>query len=383
MLKIAINLTREHVGGITSSNLNLINHLYGLDYEFVGLELNSRMYMKGPALFRSFAPEVFDHNIINIHHLPVIDIMKKAKNIDDIETAYHEPIKIVRNILRESKPDVVLLSGTYYIPWLISMAAKQEKIPIVLWYSGVLSRETENQPDHMKALFSLMEKSIVARATQIIFPSRLCREVVEKEVTKRKIKNSFIIPNPIANIFTDPSAVEYSIERKIAAVGRYTKIKNFDSFFALHKELLHRGWRHNACFVTNPDAPLKNIPKTIEILPPMTPEGLKKFYVSQGLIVCPSTFETFGNVPMEAACLGVPVLVSDKMGCAEILEKVGLENMVMPFEDVGKVADRVQQLCGQSILPKQLNALRRTLDNRLISEEINAVLKSAVKNSTY
>lgn len=381
MLKIAINLTREYVGGITSSNINLINHLYGLDYEFVGLELNSRMYMKGSALFRNFAPEVFDHHIINIHHLPIIDIMKKAEKIRDVENAYHEPIKIIRNILREVKPDVILLSGTYYVPWLISIAAKQEKIPIVLWYSGVLSRETENQPDHMRTLFSLMEKSIVARATGVVFPSRLCKDVVEKEVTKHKIKNSYIIPNPVSNIFTDPSAVEYSIERRIAAVGRYSKVKNFDLFFSLHKELLRRRWRHNACFVTNPDARIKKLPKTIEVLPPMTPEGLKKFYVSQGLIVCPSMFETFGNVPMEAVCLGVPVLVSDKMGCAEILKKVGLENMVISFDDIGKVADRAQQLCGQSILPKQLNALKRVLDNRLISEEINAILINSIKRS--
>lgn len=117
----------------------------------------------------------------------------------------------------------------------------------------------------------------------------------------------------------------------------------------------------------------------MEVLPPMTTEGLKKFYISQGLIVCPSTFETFGNVPMEAACLGVPVLVSDKMGCAEILKKVGLENMIISFDDMNKVADRAQELCGQSILPKQLNALKRILDNRLISEEINAVLLNAVK----
>ena len=66
-MKIAINLTRETIGGITSSNLNLINYLYKLDNEFVGLELTNRIYMKGPVLFRSFAPEVFDHHIINIH----------------------------------------------------------------------------------------------------------------------------------------------------------------------------------------------------------------------------------------------------------------------------------------------------------------------------
>ena len=175
--------------------------------------------------------------------------------------------------------------------------------------------------------------------------------------------------------------MEYSLERRIAAVGRYSKVKNFDSFFALHKELLRRKWRHSAYFVTNPDARIKKLPRTIEVLPPMTPDGLKKFYISQGLIICPSTFETFGNVPMEAACLGVPVLVSDKMGCAEILKKVGLENMVISFDDIGKVADRVQQLCGQSILPRQLNALKRILDNHLISEEINAVLLNVIKRA--
>lgn len=378
MLKIAINLTREHVGGITSSNLNLIKHLYGMNYEFVGLELNAKMYMKGPVLFRNFAPEVFDHHIINIHHLPITDVLKKAKSIRDVENAYREPIRIIRSILRKTKPDVVLLSGTYYIPWIISIAAKQEKIPIVLWYSGVLLRETENYSTHSRALFSSMERAIVARANQIIFPSQLCKDVVEKEVTKNKIKNSYIIPNPIASIFTDPCVVEYSLERRIAAIGRYSKIKNFDLFFALHKELLRRRWRHSACFVTNSDVRFKKLSKTIEIFPPMTTEGLKKFYISQGLIVCPSAFETFGNVPMEAVCLGVPVLISDKMGCAEILNKVGLENMVISFDDIKKVADRAQSLCGQSILPKQLNALKRILDNRLISEEINAVLINAV-----
>ncbi|MFH0815020.1 MAG: glycosyltransferase [Candidatus Falkowbacteria bacterium] len=380
-MKIAINLTRESVGGITWSNINLINHLYGLDYEFVGLELNGRMYMKGPSLFRNFSPEIFEHHIINIHHLPLIGILDKAKNIKDVEAAYKEPIKIIRNVLRETKPDIILLSGTYYIPWLISIAAKLEKIPVVLWYSGVLSRETESQPDHRKRLFSAMEKSLASRVARIVFPSRLCKDVVEKEVVKHKIKNSYIIPNPVSSIFTEHCAVEYSLVRRIAAVGRYSKVKNFDSFFALHKELLRRKWRHSACFVTNPDARIKKLPKAIEVLPPMTPDGLKKFYISQGLIVCPSTFETFGNVPMEAACLGVPVLVSDKMGCAEILKKVGLENMVISFDDIGKVADRAQQLCGQSILPQQLNALKRILDNHLISEEINAVLLNVIKRS--
>ena len=380
-MKIAINVTRDNVGGITSSNLNLMNYLYKLDYEFTGLELTSRMYMKGASLFRGFAPEIFDHHIINIHHLPLIDSMKHSKTLKDVENIYKEPIKILRNILRNTRPDVVLLSGTYYMPLLISIAAKKENIPIVLWYSGVLSKETEHYPDLLKNLFLSMEKTVVKNATKTIFPSGLCKKTVEQMVLKNKIKNSYVIPNPVASIFTDPNAVDTSIERRIAAVGRYSKIKNFDTYFALHSELQKRKWRHTASFVTNPDADLKKMPKTIELLPSMTTEGLKKFYLSQGLIVCPSTFETFGNVPMEAACLGIPVLVSDKMGCAEILKKAGLANMVISFDDIGKIADRAQELCGQSILPRQLNALKRILDNNFISEEIRAVLNDSVKRN--
>ncbi len=376
-MKIAINLTRDAVGGITSSNLNLVNYLYKIDYEFVGLELVSLMYMKGPVLFRHFDPEVFDHHIINIHHLPLMDVLRRSRTLKDAEEAYEKPVKIIRRILKETNPDAVLLSGTYYLPWLISIAAKKEGIPIVLWYSGVLSKETEHYPNKLKGLFLAMEKSVVNNATRIIFPSDLCKETVEDLVVKSKIKNSYVIPNPVAGIFTDPSAVDASIERRIAAVGRYSRIKNFDKFFELHLELQKRKWRHTASFVTNPNADLKTMPKTIELLPSMTPEGLKKFYLSQGLIVCPSTFETFGNVPMEAACLGIPVLVSDRMGCAEVLLKVGLENMVISFDDIGKVADRARELCGQSILPRQLNALKRILDNNFVSEEIRAVLESA------
>jgi len=373
-MKVAINLTREKVGGITSSNINLINYLYKLNYEFIGIELVSRVHMEGPALFRSFAPEIFDHHIISIHHLPIHKILRRSNSLQEVRKAYREPIKIIRKILKENRPDVVLLSGTYYLPWIISIAAKKEKIPILLWYSGVLAKETEHSSPKFRKTFLWIEKEIVKNASKIIFPSELCKKTVEELVTKRKVKNGHIIPNPMASIFTDPSVVDESEDRTIAAVGRYSRIKNFDKFFEVHCELQRRKWRHTASFVTNPDADLQNMPKSINVLPSMKADALKKFYLSQGLIICPSAFETFGNVPMEAACLGVPVLVNDTMGCAEILKKVGLENMVISFDDTGKVADRVEQLCDQVILPKQLNALKGLLDTNVVSEQIRAVL---------
>ncbi len=376
-MKVAINLTREKVGGITSSNINLINYLYKLNYEFTGIEMVSRVHTEGPALFRSFSPEIFDHHIISIHHLPLQRILRRSNSLQDIVKAYREPIKIMRSILRKNRPDVVLLNGTYYLPWLISIAAKKEKIPVVLWYAGVLAKETEHYKPKLRKMFLGIEKAIVKNAFSLVFPSELCKKTVENLVVKRKITNGHVVPNPMASIFTDPSVVDESEDRTIAAVGRYSKIKNFDVFFQLHQELKKRNWRHTASFVTNPDADLATIPKSIVRLPSMKADELKRFYLKQGLIICPSTFETFGNVPMEAACLGVPVLVNENMGCAEILRKVGLSNMVISFDDISKVADRVEQLCDQEILPKQLNELKKLLDTSFVSEEIRLVLEVA------
>lgn len=379
-MKIAVNLTRERLGGITASTINLMGYLTNLDYKFVGVELNSREYMRGSTIFRPFPPEVFDHHIINTHHLSVYKIVNRSKTLKEIERAYRGSIRILRQVLRQTKPDVVLLSGTYYIPWLISIAAYAEKIPIVLRYAGIYSLETKYMTPSRRKLYASMEQSIVRRASHIIFPSRLCRDMVLTEVVGRPIKNSYIIPNSVAPIFTDPGAYEQSLERRIALVARYDRVKNFPAFFALHRELLKRKWEHTASLITKAGTKIKYIPKTVDMLPPMTREGLKKFYLTQGLVISPSTFETFGNVPMEAACLGIPVLVSETMGCAEILKKVGLGNMITSFEDISNVADQAQALCGQYILPKQMNALKKILDHRFIGEEIAAVLHDAVSS---
>ena len=376
-MKIAINLTRDYIGGITTSNLSLMHHLHTHDYEFVGIEITGRMYMKGPTLFRPFAPELFDHHIINIHHLPLKKAVTDKTTLTSLKKHYSEAINLTREILRETKPDVVFLSGTYYIPWIISVAARLEKIPIVLWYSGVLSQEVDQHSIAKKAFYTKMERDIASSAVSTIFPSKLCKTVVENEITRKKIARAYVIPNPLPKLFTESEPSFSSVERRISAIGRYTRIKNFDRFFALHKALNKEGWNHTASFVTSGVIPRGRMPKSVEMLPAMTPEGLKSFYLSQGLIICPSVFETFGNVPMEAVSLGIPVLVSDTMGCAEILCKAGLKNMVVSFNDLPTVADRVKELCGQSVLPKQMNAVRRMLDPYLINEEIRAVITTS------
>ncbi|MFA7191680.1 MAG: glycosyltransferase family 4 protein [Candidatus Paceibacterota bacterium] len=374
-MKIATNVTREYLGGITRSNINFMDSIHGKYENIVAIELNSKRYIQGPRVFHHFSPDWFHHHIVNIHDIQLLKSVNSSKNIKDLEKKYRPVINIIKDILKKDRPDVMFLNGTYYIPWLMSIAAHELKIPIVLRYAGVYSRETANFKPKARKIFSEIEKSFQKRASHFIFPSRICLDVVEKEVAKKEIKNTFVIPNSFS--IPDQNFVFNSVERRIAAVGRWDKIKNFEKFFEIHKLLNKQGWKHESSFVTG-DAKIKSMPKTINRFASMTHGELLEFYSSQGLIICPSIFETFGNVAMEAVCMGVPVLVSDTMGCSEILKIAGLDSMVISFDDPQKVAERVKKLCGQQILPKQINNLRKILSPKTINAEIMSVLRDAV-----
>ncbi|HAU07481.1 MAG: Glycosyltransferase [Candidatus Yanofskybacteria bacterium GW2011_GWF1_44_227] len=376
-MRIATNVTREYLGGITRSNINFLDSIHGEGDGVIGLELNAKRYVLEPTMFRHLSLDWFAHHIINIHDISIYKAIYSSKSLGDLEKKYRAIINIIKDILAKDKPDVVFLNGTYYVPWLISIAAHELKIPIVLRYAGVYTKETEHLKPKLRKFFNQIEKSFRKRVSRFVFPSRLCKDLVEKEIYKGEIENAFIIPNSF-NVKEDYTIFR-TTERRIAAIGRWDSIKNFKAFFDIHKALQKDGWRHEASFVTS-DSKIMGMPKSINRLASMTHEELLNFYSAQGLIICPSIFETFGNVPMEAVCMGIPVLVSENMGCAEILKIAGLENMVISFKDMKEVTKRVKLLCGQQIMPKQINNVRKILNSKLINAEIVAILRDAISH---
>lgn len=84
-MKIATNVTREYLGGITRSNVNFMDSLNGRGKGVIGIELNSRRYMQGPTIFRHFHPDWFKHHIINIHDISINKAINSSKNIKDLE----------------------------------------------------------------------------------------------------------------------------------------------------------------------------------------------------------------------------------------------------------------------------------------------------------
>src|SRR4030042_1571360 len=121
-MRIAMNITREYLGGITTSNTNLLNFLESIDKATIGIEVNSRTHMRGATAFWHLSPDLFEQHIFNINDLPLNKILRRSKSLKDVERSYRPIINLIKKVLKKETPDVILLNGTYYIPWMISIA---------------------------------------------------------------------------------------------------------------------------------------------------------------------------------------------------------------------------------------------------------------------
>lgn len=374
-MKILTNVTREYQGGITTTNNSFLSFLIKAKVRIVGLEFDTVRCRKGPIIIPELNQKLFEHYYLTINDLPLEKIIKSARNLSEIKRYFHPVILEIKKLMQATRPDVVLINGTSYFPWLISLAASACSIPTVLRYHGVSTKETAHLLPRISKLFGAMEKSFVNNTKVFIFPSRLCRDVVEKEVYRQKITNADIIYNPV-QVFK--ISKKKSSDRKIALVSRDSWIKNLNAFFDLHKMLNRQGWKHSATLVSELENPQK-VPGTIRYQTPLKYEKLCRFYASQDLIIAPSRFETFGNVPMEAICMGVPVLVHKKMGCAEILIAAGLENMIVDFSDLEQAAAKVKDICGREVSAQKLSYIRKLLSAETINHKIFSILKDTAE----
>jgi glycosyltransferase involved in cell wall biosynthesis len=77
-------------------------------------------------------------------------------------------------------------------------------------------------------------------------------------------------------------------------------------------------------------------------------------YTAADIFVLPSAFyETWGLVVNEAMNFGMPVVVSDKVGCGKDLVKDGWNGFVFPHTDERQLADRLRRLVKDAALRKE------------------------------
>jgi len=101
---------------------------------------------------------------------------------------------------------------------------------------------------------------------------------------------------------------------------------------------------------------------------------LARFYSKMDVVICPSRFETYGNVAQEAVACGTPALISKNMGVAETFKKFGIDRWITDFSSPAGVLHAIEAAAADEVGI----GLRQELKNELNPDRIHGMLLNYV-----
>jgi hypothetical protein len=248
-------------------------------------------------------------------------------------------IKFYKNVIKKSKPDLIIINGTYIYPWYFLLAAKSFSIPIIIYYHWAISKEVVTKNSFLHKNIILFEKEFFNQNYTYIFPSKFLKKYVES-IFWNKLNNTFIIPNSLPRYFFNfhSPLLENKKIKKIWFVMRWDQVKNKKFVIELVKYISINNLNYEVHLIT--DKPNSFIYKDIWVYSwkvfikkNLEHEKLKKFFLSIDILVSPSIFESYWNVAQECIATKTLVLVSDSMWVKETLLKIWLKELVFDFKN--------------------------------------------------
>jgi glycosyltransferase involved in cell wall biosynthesis len=376
-MKILTSIKVAQTAGIAQvvlSFMDFIEKSKGNDLNIVAVNIISQK----KKTFKKFKTKKTNTISLGMNVPNIAEVVNRAKNLTEVEKEYEEVISAYQMVIRDEKPDLVLINGTYFMPWCLLLASKREKIPAVLHYHGVLAKEVQNWKKKQRKIFLDMERCFDKKDIFYIFPSKITKDVVEKEVFKHKVKKSAIIPNPVsAHFFNEENKVE---KRNIGIVSRWTGIKNVH----FCEELADYNSKNGNKFVVNVITDLdknnkiyKKLSKLVKFYKPKSNKNLASFYRNMGVVISPSHFETYGNVAKESIASGTPAMVSCNMGVSETFNNLGLNDWIINFDSVKSVYDKIENVIGKTVNSEVKDKMKELYAPQTIFNELISILNNA------
>lgn len=310
-------------------------------------------------------------------------VMDEAKTLDQVEKKYENIIQGYQKAIQKEKPDIILINGTYFMPWCLLIASERECIPAVIHYHGVLTKEVQDWKKRQRKIFLEMEKCFDKKNLFYIFPSKITKTIVEKEVFCHKIKKYSILPNPVPKHFFDG---KNKIEKKnIGIVSRWSEIKNVKFWNKLAKYNYSNGNKFVLNIITDLNVKNKKYKKLssfVKFHKPKSNEKLASFYKDMGVIISPSHFETYGNVAKEALASGTPAIVNPNMGVSETFKSLGLNDWVINFDSTKSVYNKIESVIGETVSQETKDEMKKLYMPPKIFNEIVSILTKGCKIQT-
>ncbi len=309
----------------------------------------------------------------------IAKVIKNTKTLDQVQKRYKNIINIYQEAIKKEKPDIILINGTYFMPWCLLIASEKEGVPAILHYHGVLTQETQNWKKRHKKIFLDMERCFDKKNLFYIFPSKITKNVVEKKVFLHKIKKCRVLQNPVpAHFFSDKKRKK---KMNIGIVSRWTAVKNV----RFCEKLAEYNQKRGAKFVVNIITDLyeknkkyKKLSKIVKFHKPTSSKKLASFYRNMGVVISPSHFETYGNVAKEAIASGTPAMVNPNMGVSETFKKLGLKDWIINFDSVKSVYKKIEDVANQTVNNNVKEKIKKLYAPHKIFNELLSILDNAV-----
>ncbi|MCK9351933.1 MAG: glycosyltransferase family 4 protein [Candidatus Paceibacterota bacterium] len=382
-MKILVNAQDKAVGGIVRMMNTFVESVLKTDptvsFHFavassgIGMDISDRR--RGKETLHGFKA---DHLVLSRDYYP--EMLKRSGSLAELKNNLVELVDFYLECLERSKPDVILINGTYYRPWALLQAARQKNIPYVVYVHGSIVQEAKGVSEPILSLLKEMEKDFYSENADYIFPSiaALKGTVFSGRANPDKFH---VIYNSLDEAFFVPKKPRTNIQKTVGFALRWEEVKNTDFILDFIKYNRTAPNPYQIKVVSDLVAEKSKLfqDQFTEFLPPKTMAEMIAFYQEMDVVINPSFFETFGYVPAEAVAGGTPALVSPLQGISEVFLKCGLERMISDFSDVSAIHEKIPAIIQRGISRKEIEDLRMELDPFRLSKKIVAVLTKAEK----
>lgn len=264
------------------------------------------------------------------------------KNMDDIKNDFKDLIKMFDRIILQENPDLIILNWTWIIPRALMQASEKRSIPMVLYYHGSISLEEKNSIDNWATIIKDFEKSFIDEKKWFIFPSLLLKNEVWNLLNiNRENMHSAIIPNSVPlHFFGFPRKTNNHIEDRtinIWFIMRWCDVKNKKFVVSITKYIQENNLNYVINLITDKeDVARKQIwsDKNLVVHPNLKHMELRSFIRKMDIVLCPSRFETYGNIAQESISVWTPALISENMWVKETFQDIWLWDYIVNFDKI-------------------------------------------------
>lgn len=281
--------------------------------------------------------------------------LKTKKNFGSPRVWFRDEINSLKKIIEEIKPDVIFLNGFSLVSWILLRAGFESGVPVTMQHAGFFKKEIQLYGDHFseqaRRMLYQMERDITTMSDVEIFLNTWSEKVYNKTVSKVPKKKSTIIPLPYDEVApTKIMQHKNTSEVFIGIVARWDRIKNHEAILALARKAKQKKlpWKFFAVTTIPPSSInvqfKKDYQKFITVLPPKSPELLRKFYREMDVLLLASHFDVSPHVVMEAALEGVGTVISPNVGWGDEYRACGMGKWIVDFSSAQKTCLKIEKI---------------------------------------